>query len=90
MLSNAFLSSTVAFLVPQICASLLKNIGIDQIGPLMTSDDLTFDLTLKNERSSFVMIFDAISNVADRVSLRGPVVELERGSQEPPSSVGGK
>ena len=50
----------------------------------MTSGDLTFDL-LKNDRSDFVMIFDALSNAAYRVSLRGPGAEIEGGgSQQPP------
>ena len=50
----------------------------------MTSGDLTFDL-LKNDRSSFVMIFDALSNAAYRVSLRGPGAELDGGVQTSPA-----
>ena len=44
-LSNALLRSTVALLIPELCASLLKNVEIGQIWPLVTSGDLTFDLT---------------------------------------------
>ena len=46
-LSNALLRSTVSLLVPELCASLSKNVEIGQIWPLVTSGDLTFDLTLK-------------------------------------------
>ena len=35
------------------------------------------------------MIFDALSNAAYRVSLRGPGAEIEGGSQQPPPPVGG-
>ena len=44
-LSNALLRSTVALLVPELRASLSKNVEIDQILPLVTSGDLAFDLT---------------------------------------------
>ena len=44
-LSNALSRSTVALLVPELCASLSKNVEIGQIWPLVTSGDLTFDLT---------------------------------------------
>ena len=44
-LSNALLRSTVALLVPELCASLSKNVETGQIWPLVTSGDLTFDLT---------------------------------------------
>ena len=33
------------------------------------------------------MIFDALSNAAYRVSLRGPGAEIEGGSQQPPQQV---
>ena len=36
------------------------------------------------------MIFDALSNAAYRVSLRGPGAEIEGGSQPPPPAGGGK
>ena len=87
-LSNELLRSTVSLLVPELCASLSKNVEIGQIWPLVTSGDLTFDLTLKVTRSSFVMIFDALSNAAYRVSLRGPGAEIEGGvlNNPPPSS----
>ena len=45
---------------------------------------------LKNEPSSFVMIFDALSNAAYRVSPRGPGAEIGGGSQPPPPADGGK
>ena len=44
----------------------------------MTSGDLTFDL-LKNDRRSFLMISDALSNAAYCVSLPGPEAELDKG-----------
>ena len=50
----------------------------------MTSGDLTFDLTKKRDRSDFFLIFDALSNAAFPVSLRGPGAELEGGVQTPP------
>ena len=37
---------------------------------------------LKNDRSSFIIISDVLSNAAYRVSLRGPGAEIERGSQQ--------
>ena len=49
----------------------------------MTSGDLTFDLALKMTKG-FVMIFDALSNAAYRVSLRGPGAEIEGGSLNSP------
>ena len=50
----------------------------------MTSGDLTFDLAKKVTRSNFFLIFDALSNAAFPVSLRGPGTELERGCSTPP------
>ena len=44
-LSNALLDSTVALLLPELRASLSKNVEIGQIWPLVTSGNLTFDLT---------------------------------------------
>ena len=41
----------------------------------MTSGDRTCDLTLKNDRIIFVIIFGALSIVAYCVSLRGPGAE---------------
>ena len=55
----------------------------------MTSGDLTFDLT-KSDRSYFFLIFDALSNAAYPVSLRGPGAELEGGcSNTPPPALRG-
>ena len=62
--------------------------------------DLTFDELwwpdfwpdLKNDQSSFVMIFDGFSNAAyrHRVSLRGPGAELDGGlNNSPPHPSGG-
>ena len=39
---------------------------------------------LKKDQSSFIMIFDALSNAAYRVSLRGPGAELEGAITDPP------
>ena len=51
----------------------------------MTSDNLTFDLTQKTDLSiNVVMIFDALSNAAYHVSLRGPGAELEGALKSPP------
>ena len=60
--------------------------------PNLTFGDLWWpDLwpDLKNDRSSFVMIFDALSNAAYRVSLRGPGAEIEGGvlNNPPPQQV---
>ena len=44
----------------------------------MSSGDLTFDLTKKNDQSLSVITFDALSIDAYRVSLRGPGDELVR------------
>ena len=55
----------------------------------MTSGDLTFDQ--KSHRSDFFLIFDALSNAACPVSLRGPGAELERGGVQthtPPAGRG--
>ena len=38
----------------------------------------------KSDRSDFFLIFDALSNAAFAVSLRGPGAELEGGVQTPP------
>ena len=43
----------------------------------MASSDLTFDLTLKNDQISFLLIFYALWNAVYRMSLRGPGAELE-------------
>ena len=95
-LSNALFRSTVALLVPELCANLSKiglliMLKIGQIRHLMTSGlwwpELWHDL--KNDRNSFVVIFDALSNAAYRVSVRGPGAELEGGLQNTPSSIGG-
>ena len=52
------------------------------------SSDLWLDL--KNDRNSFVIIFDALLNAAYRVSLRCPGVELEgKGVQTPRPGVFG-
>ena len=53
----------------------------------MTSGDLTFDLTKKVTEVIF-LIFDALSNAAYPVSLRGPGAELEGGvfKHPPPPS----
>ena len=48
-----------------------------KIWPLLSSGDLTFDLTKKLTQSLSVIIFDALSIAAYRVSLRGPGAELE-------------
>ena len=44
-LSNALYCGAVALLVPELCADLYKNVEIGQIWPLVTSGDLTFELT---------------------------------------------
>ena len=59
--------------------------------PNLTFGDLWWpDLwpDLKHDRSSFVMIFDVLSNAAYRVSLHGPGAEIEWGvlKHPPPSS----
>ena len=58
----------------------------------MTSREMTFDLTLEKDRSSFIMFCDALSNAAYRVSLRDPGTELgaesswaKLGVQTPPA-----
>ena len=53
----------------------------------MTSGDLTFDLTEKVTRSDFFLIFDALSNAACPVLLRGPGAELEGGCSTPQQGV---
>ena len=52
----------------------------------MTSGDLTFEVwpDLKIDRSVSVIIFDALSIAAYRVSLRGSGAELEGGVKTPP------
>ena len=45
--SNALFRSAVALLVPELCADVQKNVENGEIWPLVTSGDLTFDLTLK-------------------------------------------
>ena len=84
-LSNALSRSTVALLVPELSASLSKKCWNM---PNLTFGDLWWpDLwpDLKNDWSSFVMIFDALSNAAYRVSLRGLGAEIEGGSQHHPA-----
>ena len=82
-LSNALLCSTVALLVPVLCASLPKNVEIVQIWLVdLWWPDLWPDL--KNDQDSFVMIFDGLSNAAYRMSLRGPGAELEGALKSPP------
>ena len=79
-LSNALLRGAVAFPFP----GLSKIVEIGKSWPLITSGsgDLTFHLT-KNDQSSFVMIFGALSNVAYRVSVvSDPDGEAEQASQE--------
>ena len=61
--------------------------------PNLTFDDLWLPglwPDLKKVRSSFVTIFDALSNAAYRVSLRGPGAELEGAITDPPPSGEGK
>ena len=41
---------------------------------------------LKNDRTSFVMIFGALSNAAYRMSLHGPGAELEGGGSNTPTA----
>ena len=76
--------------VPELCASLSENVEIGPIWPLVTTNDLSFDVwpDLK-KRGSFVMIFDAPSNAAYHVSLRGPGAEIEGVLNNPPAC-GGK
>ena len=50
---------------------------------MLTSSDLTFDLTLKL-RNNFLLIFDDFSNVACRVFLASPGAGFERGVQTTP------
>ena len=56
----------------------------------MTSGDLSFDLTQTMAWASIsVMILDALSNAAYRVSLRGPGAKLDGASKHPwPGAVG--
>ena len=56
----------------------------------MTSGDLTFDLTKKVTEVISSLFFDALSNAACPVSLRGPGAELEGGGgvQTPPPQQG--
>ena len=54
----------------------------------MTSGDLTFDLTKKVTEVNFFLIFDALSNAACPVSLRGPGAELEGGCSNTPPQQG--
>ena len=85
-LSHAFLRSTVAFLVPEIYASLSKKCWKRQN---LTFGDISWpDLwtNLKNNRNIFVMVFVTLSNAAYRLSLCGPEAEIE-GSQEAPHQV---
>ena len=56
-----------------------KKVKFDLWWPLVTWP-LTWP---KNDRSSFVMILDALSNAAYRVSLRGPGAELDGDVQTP-------
>ena len=44
-LSYALSRSTVALPIPELSASLSKNVEIAQMWPIMTSGDLTFDQT---------------------------------------------
>ena len=53
----------------------------------MIPGHLFFDLTKKNDWNSFLMNFDTLSNVAYRVSLRGPEAELVRGVSTTPQQV---
>ena len=68
MLSNALFRGAAALLVPELCANLyIKTVENGKILPMTFGDRtfvMTFDLTLKNDRTSFVKIFDALSNVA--------------------------
>ena len=75
-LSNAFFCGAVAVLVPELCPFVEKDWKRQS---LAFGDLLWPDLWpgLKNDRTSFIMIFDALLNVAFRVSLHGPVAELE-------------
>ena len=50
----------------------------------VTSGDLAFDLTEKNDRSSFLLILTALSNAACRLSLRRSGVELDGGRKTAP------
>ena len=52
----------------------------------MTSGDLTFDLTLKMTRSTFLMIFDELSDAASRMPLRSSGAELDGGGGVKPLS----
>ena len=45
----------------------------------MTSDELDFGLKLKHGLSSFIVIFDALSNAAYCMSLHDPGTELDGG-----------
>ena len=54
------------------------------ISSSVTSGDLAFDLTEKNDRSSFLLILTALSNAACRLSLRRSGVELDGGRKTAP------
>ena len=65
-----------ARLKKQICRTLLY---------AEASGDLTFDLTQKMTEVT-VIIFDALSNAAYCVSLRGPGAELDQTPPSPPGA----
>ena len=73
----------VALLVSELCVDLLKIVDIWPTNRrILTFSDLWWlDLwpDQKSDRSDFFLIFDALSNAACPVSLRGPGAELEGG-----------
>ena len=90
-LSNALFRGAVALLVPELCVGFLE---IFDIRPGNRRNFAFNDLwwpdlwpDQKIDRSDFLIIFDALSNAAFRVSLRGPGAELEGGVfKHPPPS----
>ena len=65
----------------------MENFGI------LTPGDPNFDLSQKNDRNDFEMIFRELSNAAFRFSLRRPGAEIMGGGRSnapPPPAGGGK
>ena len=84
-LSNALSCGAVGLLIPELWADLYKNVEKGQ--NLIFGDFWWPDVwpDLRNDRGSFIMIFDAFSNTTYHVSLHGPEAELEGGVQTPPA-----
>ena len=86
-LSNVLFRGAVALWFTSyvaICRKMLKtpkcDLCLTYVQPMLTR----FFTWLKNDRISFVMIFDTLLNAAYCVSLHGPEAELEAWGQIPP------